>query len=119
MKESDKVERLIRWQFIGPAIHVTATGRVLRKGEKIHAYPSEIEPFKDKFKPLEELPSKEEAETGDEGLEPAGTLVPKHHGGGRYSVYVKETGKYITDNYVTKDEAYQLADIPLPEKRRA
>lgn len=117
MKQSSKVEKLITWRFTGPGVHVTGQGQILRKGDRLQAFPSEIEPFKDRFTPLEHLP--EQGEEGEKDLAPRGTMVPKHVGGGRYSVIIEETGDTVTDGYITKAEAYAMCGLEDPAKRKA
>lgn len=112
MKRTTKEDNEIRYEFTGSGVHVTATGRVLRKGDRIRVFPSEIEPFKDKFRALEHVP--EAGDSEEEEVEPESRLVPIHKGGGRYIVVKEDTNETITDGYLAKKEAYLMCGMEAP-----
>lgn len=116
-KESDKVERLTKYRFTGPGVYVRDDGRVIRAGEPVLALPSEIEPFKDKFKALQYVP--DIGEEPEEELEAKSSLIPKHVAGGRYVVKNEDTGELVTDGYLSKVEAYEMCGMEPPPPSRS
>lgn len=116
MKRTTKVEKEYRYEFIGPGAHVTATGRVLKKGDTHRAFPSEIEPFKAKFRALEHVPDQNEKEEKEQVV-PESKLVPVHKGGGRYIVIQEDSNEIVTDGYLGKDDAYAMCGMDPSSKK--
>ena len=81
--------------------------KLFGEGDVLDLTPQQFRSFRDKFVPA--------TAEGQKALEPKdlekrARLEMKHHGGGRYHVFNSDSGKRITDNFVTKAEATDLVE---------